>query len=83
MATKSVVIPKLGSAPLLGALGRIISSVLWVVVLLCAGLAGLNLLLTSSSDASTPQLAAASVRNVAAAAVPYVLARAWDSLRRF
>jgi hypothetical protein len=68
----------------------IVSRMLWLLALASAGLGAVNffmtygneLLLRQSPDMSAPQLAALAGSSLAFAAIPYVIARAWDELIR-
>lgn len=61
-----------------------VGRILWVGVLLGAGLGLFSFVSTrlSATEISAPQLAALAAESLALAAVPYVIARAWDEVCR-
>lgn len=63
-------------------LGSLVSTILWLVTFLSALGAGCGVMFEMSGAGSAPQQAAAAAMFVSYAVVPYVIARAFDSLRR-
>ena len=61
---------------------RIMSFFLWVVALLGGLFGALTFGLTMTAAESAPQEAAGAAMGIAFAAIPYVVARAWDGIAR-
>ena len=63
-------------------MAKVLSVILWIVTITGAVLGGVGLVMGVLMSAGAPQEAAAGAVGVACAAIPYVLARAWDEIRR-